>query len=176
MRWRGRVFNLEIIVTSLVTISVLSTLFVTYPFVNQRLYEPQQKQIQLVCKKLPSNTTIVWVGDAKNTAVQPTRSICGNSSLGLPLDKDNLIQNKAQLATIANKASVSVHKVLIGWYEPDSNLLSLNQSSKNTVVSSIKYKEVDHTYKYPPRNMINLKQTIHLGVPESDGSISSINR
>jgi len=174
--WRGRKYNLEIIVTVLVTTSVLSPLFVTYPFAIRKLYVPQLSQIQQICTKAPKDTVIIWAGESSKFTVQPTRTICGNDTLGLNLAGDTAELNQAQLAELATKAQAAKIPIVIGWFKDDTSKLPLNQTSNSMKVSSIAFNEIEHTYKRAPRNLITLHQTIYMGELSADGTINPIAR
>lgn len=175
-RWRGRKYNLEIIVTVLVTTSVLSPLFVTYPFLIRKLYVPQLSQVQAICEQAPKNTTFVWAGEASKFTVQPTRSICGNDSLGLNLVGEKAELNRPQLAELASKARASNTPLIIGWFKTDKSKLPLNQPAEKMEISNITFNEIEHTYKRAPRNLINLHQTIYMGEINGDGTINPTTR
>jgi len=171
--WRKHKFNLEIIVTVLVTIAVLSPLFVSYPFVLRRLYVPELAQIRAVCDKAPDNAAVIWVGEAYPFAIQPTRTICGNDSLGLNITQD-LSSNSQLLSQLANKAEASQTKVVIGFYKDDAKYLPLDASKENLLVSRATYNEIEHSYKRAPRNMINIERTIFMGELTPSGTIQPI--
>jgi hypothetical protein len=169
-RFRGRTYNTELIAAVLVTIAVVSPLFVTYPFSVRRLYVPELAQIQLICDSVPKNTIVIWAGEARNFATQPTRTLCGNDSLGLELaDKTT---NQQNLATLAKQAQQNNQNIMVGFFPDDAKLLPVNTSSNSLIRSAISYNEIEHTYKRAPRNMITINQKIILGKLDSTGTIN----
>lgn len=171
--WHKHKFNLEILVTVLVTVAVLSPLFVTYPFALRRLYVPELAQIRAVCEKAPDDAVVVWVGEAHPFAIQPTRTICGNESLGLNITQD-VSSNSQLLSQLANKAEASNTRVVIGFYKGDAKSLPLDISKENLLVSKTVYNEIEHSYKRAPRNMINIERSIFMGELTPHGSIKPI--
>ncbi len=171
--WRKQKFNLEIIVTVLVTIAVLSPLFVTYPFALRRLYVPELAQIRAACDKAPYDAVVVWVGEAHPFAIQPTRTICGNESLGLNITQD-VSSNSQLLSQLADKAEASNTRVVIGFYKGDAKSLPLDIPKENLLVSKAVYNEIEHSYKRAPRNMINIERSIFMGELTPSGSIQLI--
>ena len=63
LRLRRRNYNIQTLVVVLVTLSVVSPLFISYPFTVNRLYTPELSQLRTVCDKLSEKTTIVWLGE-----------------------------------------------------------------------------------------------------------------
>lgn len=163
LQFRGRTYNLELIVTVLATVSVLSPLFVTYPFTFRRLYVPELAQMRSICAREPRSTVIIWVGEARLFAVQPTRTICGNDSLGLPLAGDTKAINQTQLAELARHAQDHHLHVVIGFFGQESASLPVDKPVKAMLVSSISYHEIEHTYKRAPRNVITLDRSVFMG-------------
>lgn len=167
---RGHTFNLEIITTVLVTISVMSPLFITYPFLLRKEHAGELSQVQAVCNSASKNAVIVWAGESSAFAVQPTRAICSNDSLGLGI-KPDLDQNKQLMSGLANKAQANNREVIIGFYGDDANRLPLTTDRTSYLISAITYNEIEHTYKRAPRNMTNISREVYLGKLDHNGVI-----
>ena len=174
-KWRKHTIDLKMTATVLATLSVASPLFISYPFVVSKLYVPELDQTQTICSKLPKDSTVVWVGEARFFATQPTRAICGNDSLGLNLPmssaaSQSLLQNLAQKGKDADK------QIIIGLYPDDAKNLGYAESIGALTVSKITYNEIEHTYIRFPRNLIELDRTILLGKLLPDGTIVPIDK
>ncbi len=175
LRLRRRNYNIQTLVVVLVTLSVVSPLFISYPFTVNRLYTPELSQLRTVCDKLSEKTTIVWLGESKDFATQTVRAYCGNDSLGLNIASANPASNKKQLAELADKAKNSGVNLVVGFYNTDANSIPMAPSYVSMVVSSIQYKEIEHTYIRFPRNFINLERTILMGRLQPDGTVVPVN-
>lgn len=168
--WRayGRRLNLQIITAVLGTTAVLSPLFITYPFAIRRLYVPELAQVQTICNATAPDTIIIWVGESADFAVQPTRTLCGNDSLGLGIDGTQPA-NRQKLSDIYEQSEASGLRVVVGFYEDASEVLPLVGEPRAMLISSASYHEIEHSYKRPPRNMITLQRDIYLGQLTSEG-------
>lgn len=157
---RGRTYSAEIISVVLITLSVVSPLFVTYPFTFRRLYIPELKQIRAVCAAAPKEAIIIWLGESRYFATQPTRTVCGNQSLGL--SSFSPIDTEAKLNLIAIRAEQTNQKVMLGFYASDTTPVPKTILDRAKVVSDETYNEIEHTYKRAPRNVITIERKIYM--------------
>lgn len=174
-KWRKHTIDLKMTATVLATLSVASPLFVSYPFVVSKLYVPELDQAQTICSKLPKDSTMVWVGEARFFATQPTRAICGNDSLGLNLPM-NTASSQSILQSLAQKAKDAGKQIIIGLYPEDAKNLGYAESIDPLTVSKITYNEIEHTYIRFPRNLLDLDRTILMGKLQPDGTIVPIDK
>ncbi len=150
----GNFYRTDILASILVTLCVVSPLVISYPFLVRRLYVPEYQQVQSVCNAVPKDTAVIWLGSAQNFATQPTRSICGIDSVGLR-DTDDLT-----LQVIQTKADQQGKKIYFGFYEEDKTSLPKSITDTAKVVSRATFNEIEHSYKRPPRNTIDIERTI----------------
>lgn len=175
IKWRGRKYNVQVATIVLVTLSVVSPIFISYPFAINRLYAGELAQLQTVCDKLPDKTTVVWIGESRDFSTQSTRALCGNDSLGLALATDNNPEaTKQQLIELHNKAQASGINIIVGFYATDIASIPTDATKESLTVSSLRFNEIEHTYIRFPRNLIDLERTIMMGKIQPDGTIAPV--
>lgn len=172
IKWHGRKYNVQVATTVLVTLAVVSPIFISYPFAINRLYAGELAQLQAVCDKLPDKTTVVWIGESRDFSTQSTRALCGNDSLGLALKTDgNPATTQQQLAELHNKAQASGIDIVVGFYATDIASIPTSARKESLTVSSLRYNEIEHTYIRFPRNLIDLERTIMMGKLQPEGTV-----
>ena len=160
-------------VTVIATLAVATPLVISYPFWIRRMYVPQLAQVQAVCSHVSSKDLVVWLGDSRHFAMQPTRVACGSDSIGL---NDALTSDQRITAdSLQQLASRSKQTIVIGVYEYQLELLPVEDRADMGLVSRIQYAEVEHSYKRAPRNAYLTDQAIYLGRLNKSGNVLPLN-
>jgi hypothetical protein len=154
----------------LATLMIVPPLFISQPFLTARTLVPQLTQLNEVCASLPDKSAIIWAGEARNRAVQPTRTFCDVPSVGVEGDLD-----KSKLSKAAESARQKGYFPLIGVFSSDLGLVkNENRDSQMTIVSSIETVNLNLAYTAPPKHLIKSKPTVLIGVIQEDGTVKKL--
>lgn len=158
------------VVTVLATLAVIAPLFVSQPFMTFRTYVPQLQQLKAACDKLPDNSAVVWMGDAKWQMVQPTRTYCDVPVAGI---RDGVEDMQAALARVAREASSRGRVPIVGLYTQQSAMLGFAMEDATRIGPGIYYIIEPLTSK-PPRNSVTENKEVALGVIQMDGTVKPL--
>jgi hypothetical protein len=150
-------------VAVLATLAVVGPFYVTSPFLATRSYAPQLAQVRFICDHVPDNAIVVWLGEAKNYAIQPTQAFCGVPSLGIHADAASG-QALTRIAAVANEQD---KRVIVG---SKGDIGIAGQTAQKT----IEYTDLEQTYKKFPRNRAAYTQTISLGELTAGGQVAGV--
>jgi hypothetical protein len=81
--------------------------------------------------------------------------------------------DKRALAFAASAARANGYEPLVGTYASDAGLLP---PSGLTNIGSFSYRQIEQTFNEPPRFTVTKTDTIELGVINTDGSITVLDR
>lgn len=160
--------TIKYVLWPILIITILSyPLLTTRHFLGLRSYVPQHMQINQICNALPKKSVVIWTGQLRLTAVQPTQIFCDIPAVGL--DKPNPAHFK-KLVEVAQKNNLeSIVGVL------NSEALTYYPTTKNfTVVSSVNYPSMEKVLDGPPKKINYTTQTILLSKVQPDGSLSQL--
>ncbi|MEK7621133.1 MAG: hypothetical protein AAB395_02145 [Patescibacteria group bacterium] len=153
---------------------LLGPVFITASLYNTReavWYGP----LDAVCKKIPNNSAVLWVGTARTQLVEPTKALCGMPAQGYGVlfsTDDNI--SKQTLAKASVQARKAGYIPVVGLFGSEKGLLP--ESEQGSVADIYKYtnEKVESTTTTPPRMTSIGAESIALGVIKADGSISAL--
>lgn len=147
-------------------------------FVTVSLYNTREAvwygALDAVCKKIPNNSAILWVGTARTQLVEPTKALCTVQSEGYGglFSAQDAISKKV-LAQASTKAREAGYVPIVGLFGSEKALLPVKSSSPS-VVHVFPNETIEQTNNRPPRISTTDTRSIVLAVIETDGSISAL--
>lgn len=157
---------------------LLAPLLLGPVFITASLYNTREAvwygALDAVCKKVPNNSAVLWVGTARTQLVEPTKALCTVQSEGygsLFSAQDGI--SKKVLAQAATKAREAGYVPIVGLFGSEKALLPVKGSSPS-VVHVFSNETIEQTNTTPPRTTKTDTRSVVLGVIEVDGSIAPL--
>lgn len=164
--------------TALLTLAVISPLAISSPFLLLRENAPSLSRIYDVCKSVPSNATILWVGEGAKTAPQPTRSICNVEASGYlkPKQSENFLPNKETLKEINERSEISNLEPFIAYYgyNGDQAIFNQKQIQSLTLVHNFPTTSIEQTILRPPHSKVTNTVQVYLARINSNGDFKPL--
>ncbi len=134
---------------------------------DTNLYSP----VKNVCRSLPNNSAVLWIGAARTQLIQPTRELCNVPAEGFgALYSSTGVPSKQFLAKIAQNARVQGYVPVVGAYGKDAHLIP----SSLTTVSSYTYSQLESPSAHPPEKENVFSNVIQIGIIQPDGSVTAL--
>lgn len=161
-----------------VALILLAPLLLGPVFITASLYNTREAvwygALDAVCKKVPNNSAVLWVGTARTQLVEPTKALCTVQSEGyggLFSAQDSI--SKKMLAQASAQARESGYVPIVGLFGSEKALLPVKGSSPS-VVHVFSNETIEQTNTTPPRTTKTDTRSVVLGVIEVDGSIAPL--
>lgn len=138
-------------------VAVAGPSLASLPFWTLRPFA-ELSQTEALCKQLPKNAVVVWVGQEGGFATQPTQAFCGVESLSTTDSGQSLALLASQLATVA---AAQGKTLFFGTDGSEASLLSASMGVERQV-GNLTYAEPEHTYKKFPIHTITHTQSLIL--------------
>lgn len=175
---KGKVKTLGIESKSLALILV-APLLLGPVFITASLYNTREAvwygALDAVCKKVPNNSAVLWVGTARTQLVEPTKALCAVQSEGyggLFSAQDGI--SKKTLAKASIQARKAGYIPVVGLFGSEKQLLPKSEQINAPIIHIFANETIEQTNTRPPRVTNKDTRSIVLGVIEKDGSISSL--
>jgi hypothetical protein len=152
---RLRLTRRTVVLAALVAVAGPS--LASLPFWTLRPFA-ELSQTEALCKQLPKNAVVVWVGQEGGFATQPTQAFCGVESLSTTAGGADLARQAPQLAALA---AAQGKTLLFGASASDSSLLPAALGSEYQL-GELTYAEPEHTYQKFPIHTITHTQSLVL--------------
>lgn len=137
-------------------VALLGPSLTSLPFWTLRPFA-ELSQTQALCRKLPENAVVVWVGDEGGFATQPTQVFCGVPSLSATVGAAELPALAAKLQVLARVEGRTLY--LAANVDEASVLSRLGDPEPLTTLT---YAEPEHTYKKFPIHTVSYTESILL--------------
>jgi len=138
-------------------IAVAGPSLASLPFWTLRPFA-ELSQTEALCKQLPKNAVVVWIGQEGGFATQPTQAFCGVESLSTTDSGASLALLASQLATVA---AAQGKTLFFGADESEESLVPAGLGAERQV-GNFTYAEPEHTYKKFPIHTIMHTQSLVL--------------
>lgn len=165
--------NSKIIATTLVTLSVIGPLFVSWLFLFTRestWYPP----IISTCNSVAREDALLWIGSARSQLIEPTKAICGLPTAGYgKIFTNNQRPSKNILAEASRNARMSGHRPIIGLFGEEIKTMGLS-AGQLTLASSFSYNQIEKTLRKPPTKYSRIDSSIYIGEITTNGEIVPI--
>lgn len=164
LRHRGIFFSL------LSAAVVINPLLTTRPFINTK-ESARLVGVSEVCNKLPNDSVVFWVAQARYELVQPTREFCKKPAAGIT----RIQPSKSSLMSIAQKMHAQNKIPIIGIYgEHSSHIAADFKTTELSEAVNYKYIELEKSLVRPPQHVVEKQHSILLGIINIDGTITSL--
>lgn len=140
-------------------------LFISQPFLAKREFAANYYEISTICKSLPSNAAVVWVGRFRLVGVQPTQFFCDKPAASL---KEPITQEK--LDTVGDTLRAEGYTPVVGVTGVEEPIY-LPPGSQMTEVSNITFETIPGILVHPPRHTEVTQRTVFLGVINKNGVV-----
>jgi hypothetical protein len=151
---------------------VLPPLVTSKPLLRHREYM-EFGFVDGICKSLPENAAVLWLGQARIVLLQPTRGICKVPALGYgPFSGKN--PSRKALAEISQQASAHGKVAVVGLFGASTKYLSPDAQAKLTDVSGYNYEILERSFLHPPEIRQPKANVARMGLINSDGTISAL--
>lgn len=157
--------------TILMTVAVVSPLFVSWQFFIVREYI-NSPLINQICLTIEPSQSVIWLGDARSHLVQPTDTICGDNSYGYGEVFAKQVPSKTELSKLAQNAAKAGQQIIIGTYGYDTSLL--RDFGEMGLVAQASDMQIESTYNRPPMNTKTKTTEIYMALVLEDGSIKPL--
>jgi hypothetical protein len=148
--------------------SITIPLQVSSPFLTVR-DTAQLPLFRGVCKALPKNAAVLWIGEGQYYNVQATRSFCN-----VPVQAYTpTVVTKAMLAQISKNATAKGFTPVVAAFAGDKKLLGDGEAAMRQVSKHTFY-EIIPTLVAPPSEVQAKTYEFYLGVLKEDGSITKL--
>jgi hypothetical protein len=149
---------------------LLPALITTRPFIKVRELT-QLEPVRAVCRVLPENAAVVWVWQAGNALVQPTRELCG-----VPAAKLSAYgPTKQQLKQMGDAMRSHGKEPFIGVFGNEVSHIAKDFNPKNvTLVNGFSYNKMEQTLLWAPKQTLVVHESIVMARIAPDGSLKPL--
>ncbi len=166
MEWLDKRFSFkykQAVWVILVELMVLTPLFISYPFLRVKSYTPQLSQIESICSSLPHDAALIWIGNMKLVAVQPSDIFCNVPTVGIDGANKDQLKKVVQLVQSRGKTPViGLTAPEKPTYFPEGSFTTVNTSTFDVMAEAL---------YHPPRHITASVRTVIIGQVQPDGMI-----
>lgn len=156
-------------------LGIAAPLVVSWPFLTTRTYASYLQTIDHVCKALPKNAVVVWIGLGRTEALQPTRLFCrvpvaGYGKAFSRVERPSREVFRRVAASAAKRGQVPI----VALYDESRRLLKPGDQWQ--VVHSSVSADLEQSLLHAPQKIVEKDVIVLLGKIMPDGSTTALER
>lgn len=151
---------------------VLPVVIAARPFMALREVT-QLAPLKTVCQQMPKNAAIIWVWQAGNALLMPTRELCGIEAAKLAAYEPT----KAQLKQMGDAIRKTGKEPFIGVFGNEASHIAKDYNPKDvSFVSEVRYSKMEQTLLWAPKQVLRVEDSLIMAKIQPDGSLRPLSQ
>lgn len=153
---------------------IMAPLMVSWPFLEKR-NTARIDQIQQICRNLPDNAAMLWVGHARLELIMPTEIFCNVPTVAIGVHQQSLEASVDILKPIAQTLRERGYEPIIGGFSADMELIA-SRTSDDFGLLQHRYTRYERTLDRPPSKTETVESILIMGKVLKNGEVEPIKK